>query len=116
MNDKVPTVPCATCGKETRYTGTERCDGCWEVERLLPNYLRGGSKAIAFVSGELRTAVRAKSPPCAKEAYFNPEFRAVEREKLDAEFEEARKARVPVVPPETSKGVVPPDSAGGRDS
>lgn len=41
MGNTVPceTVPCETCGKPTRYTGTKRCDNCWEVRRL-PDYIK----------------------------------------------------------------------------
>jgi len=39
-------VPCETCGKPTRFTGTKRCDNCWEVEHRLERYLQspGGQK------------------------------------------------------------------------
>lgn len=48
------TVPCETCGTLTTMTGTKRCDGCWEVEHQLADYLqRGGKKARAFVEGAL---------------------------------------------------------------
>jgi hypothetical protein len=29
---KPETVPCGICGKETDFTGTERCNNCWELE------------------------------------------------------------------------------------
>lgn len=41
-------VPCETCGEPTTYTGTKRCNGCWEVESRLADYVRrGGVKAQA---------------------------------------------------------------------
>lgn len=30
-----PTVPCGLCGNPTRMLGTERCDGCWELEKRI---------------------------------------------------------------------------------
>jgi hypothetical protein len=36
---KMPWVPCETCGDPTHSTGTKRCDGCWEVEHRLRDYL-----------------------------------------------------------------------------
>jgi hypothetical protein len=51
-----PAVPCETCGIPTPMTGTKRCDGCWEVEHRLRDYLRtGGAKARAFVEAALST-------------------------------------------------------------
>jgi hypothetical protein len=49
-----PTVPCGTCGVPTRMTGTKRCDGCWEVETRLRDYLNTGERAKAFVRAALR--------------------------------------------------------------
>jgi hypothetical protein len=37
---KTPWVPCETCGDPTHMTGTRRCDGCWEVEHRLGDYLK----------------------------------------------------------------------------
>jgi hypothetical protein len=34
------TIPCETCGKPTVYTGTRRCNNCWEVEGRLPTYMQ----------------------------------------------------------------------------
>ena len=34
------TVPCETCGTPTPFTGTRRCNNCWEVERRLPDYMK----------------------------------------------------------------------------
>ena len=33
-------VPCETCGGPTHSTATKRCDGCWEVEHRLRDYLK----------------------------------------------------------------------------
>ena len=42
------TVPCETCGTPTPFTGTRRCNNCWEVERRLPDYTKS-PKAWDFV-------------------------------------------------------------------
>ena len=34
------TVPCETCGTPTPFTGTRRCNNCWEVERRMPDYMK----------------------------------------------------------------------------
>jgi hypothetical protein len=47
------TVPCETCGTPTLMTGTKRCDGCWEVEHRLADYIRRSSKSRDFVSSTL---------------------------------------------------------------
>jgi hypothetical protein len=39
MSYNPPTVPCETCGTPTTYTGTKRCNNCWEIEHRLPGYL-----------------------------------------------------------------------------
>ena len=46
--DEQPTVPCETCGTPTTYTGTKRCNNCWEVEGRLATYLRS-PKAVEIV-------------------------------------------------------------------
>ena len=33
-------VPCETCGDPTHMISTKRCDGCWEVEHRLRDYLK----------------------------------------------------------------------------
>lgn len=56
-NHEAPTVPCGTCGRATQMTGTKRCDGCWEVEHRLADYLRtGGPNAWVFVGEALAKA------------------------------------------------------------
>lgn len=45
-------VPCESCGLPTTYTGTKRCNGCWEVESRLAEYLRS-ERGRAFVRGLL---------------------------------------------------------------
>ena len=54
MNPESETIPCATCGAPTTYTGSRRCNLCWEVESRLVEYLRseGGR---AFVARALLT-------------------------------------------------------------
>ena len=42
------TVPCETCGTPTAFTGTRRCNHCWEVERRLPDFMKS-LKAWDFV-------------------------------------------------------------------
>jgi hypothetical protein len=34
------TIPCRICGKPTRMLGTKLCDGCWEVEHRLEDFLK----------------------------------------------------------------------------
>ena len=46
------TIPCATCGKPTRYSGTKRCDNCWAMERCFEQYMRA-PKAWHFVRKHL---------------------------------------------------------------
>lgn len=48
---KLPeSVPCETCGEQTTFTSTKRCNYCWEVETRLGDYLRrGGAKAIGVI-------------------------------------------------------------------
>jgi hypothetical protein len=50
-------VPCETCGELTAMTGTKRCDGCWEIERRLRDYLRsdGGREFVAAALEAART-------------------------------------------------------------
>jgi predicted ATP-dependent serine protease len=33
-------VPCTTCGFQTTFNYTGRCNNCWEVERRLKEYLK----------------------------------------------------------------------------
>ena len=56
-----PTCPCETCGRPTPMLGTKRCDGCWEVESRLLDYIRqGGVPAVAFVYETLGKAGKAR--------------------------------------------------------
>jgi hypothetical protein len=48
MNDR-ETIPCVTCGMPTPFTGTKRCNNCWEVESRLNQYLRS-PKGETFVA------------------------------------------------------------------
>ena len=46
-------VPCGICLCPTHWTGTARCDPCWNVESGLKNYLRsdrGRQKIMAMVA------------------------------------------------------------------
>lgn len=52
MSFGTDTVPCGTCGQPTPMRGTKRCDGCWEVEHRMRDYLRNEG-ARAFVREEL---------------------------------------------------------------
>ena len=40
MSEFRETVACETCGQGTFSLGTRRCDRCWQVERLLEDYLK----------------------------------------------------------------------------
>ena len=40
LRDDRPTVPCKICGRPTPMLGTKLCDGCWEVEHRLQDFLR----------------------------------------------------------------------------
>ena len=44
-----PTVPCKFCDKPTPMTNTKMCDGCWETEHRIEDFLRTGTKAQTFV-------------------------------------------------------------------
>lgn len=55
-------VPCATCGAATPMRGTRRCDGCWEVEHRLAQYLETGPNARNFVRHALRLATEKIEP------------------------------------------------------
>lgn len=49
-------VPCEVCGATTTFTGTKRCNNCWEVEGRLGEYLRsprGLEAMIAAVSAAM---------------------------------------------------------------
>ena len=48
----IKTVPCKRCGKPTSYLGTKLCNGCWEVESRLDDYLRS-EKGRQYVHGKL---------------------------------------------------------------
>lgn len=55
MNDNdEEAIPCETCKRPTTLLETKRCNGCWEVERRLDEYLRrGGRRAQDFVAKSL---------------------------------------------------------------
>lgn len=56
---EIPSCPCSTCGEPTTFTGTKKCNNCWEVERRLQDYLnKGGVNAREFVVDALKNATR----------------------------------------------------------
>lgn len=48
-----PTVPCETCGEPTTFTGTKRCNNCYEVESRLDKYLQN-PKALQLIVRKIR--------------------------------------------------------------
>lgn len=50
---KQETVPCETCGEPTTYTGTKRCNNCYEVETRLDKFLQN-PKALILITKKLR--------------------------------------------------------------
>jgi len=36
---EIKTVPCKICGEPTTHTTTQLCQGCWEVDSRLENFL-----------------------------------------------------------------------------
>lgn len=34
------TVPCKFCDEPTPYKGTQMCNGCWQVERNIRDFVR----------------------------------------------------------------------------
>ncbi len=54
---KVEEVPCETCGVPTTFTGTKRCNDCWEVEARIAGYLRrGGLRAKRLIRDLMNVA------------------------------------------------------------
>ena len=50
-------APCATCGTPAQGLSPSLCDGCWEVEHRLADYLRdGGDKAMQVLVRALTKA------------------------------------------------------------
>lgn len=50
---------CETCGERRRVANAKLCDGCWEVEHRLADYLRSGlDNARKFVAEALAKADR----------------------------------------------------------
>ncbi len=54
-------IPCETCGDPTVFTGTRRCNNCWEVERRIELYLES-PKGREFIVKELQCRVPAADP------------------------------------------------------
>lgn len=49
------TMACRTCGSVTTMTATHKCNGCWEVEHRLDQYLQdGGEKAKTVLLEAIR--------------------------------------------------------------
>lgn len=59
MSKTTETAPCAVCGFETRCIGAStrylRCNGCWEVERNIDDYLKS-AQGREFISEKLKEA------------------------------------------------------------
>ena len=53
----IKTQPCKTCGALAQAT---ECDGCWEVEMRLADYLQQGPKAVLFVRAALEAFDRSE--------------------------------------------------------
>lgn len=47
------TIPCETCGEPTTFTGTKRCNNCYEVESRLDKYLQN-PKALQLIVKKIR--------------------------------------------------------------
>lgn len=45
-------VACKTCGRPTDMKGTKKCDGCWEVESRIGDYVRDGGEEAVCVLGD----------------------------------------------------------------
>jgi hypothetical protein len=55
--NQIKHVPCKTCSRPTSTIGTRLCDGCWEVEVRLRDYLNKGPAAVRFVTGALAASL-----------------------------------------------------------
>jgi hypothetical protein len=78
------TVPCETCGDPTTYTGTKRCNNCYEVESRLDSYLQN-PKALLLLTGKLRELELKHGAAQAID-----EFDEDELEEYSAKLDEAR--------------------------
>lgn len=47
------TIPCEICGDSTTYTGTRRCNSCWEMERGFELLRRKPDKARRWLTDKL---------------------------------------------------------------
>ena len=45
------TVPCIWCGQQTRFLGTKKCDGCWELYRRIEWDTEIAERMIQFIRG-----------------------------------------------------------------
>jgi hypothetical protein len=59
---KIQWVPCETCGDPTHMTSTRRCDGCWEVEHRLRDYLKSpqAQRTVAEALGQAESIAAAR--------------------------------------------------------
>lgn len=75
---KTPWVPCETCGYPTPILGTERCNGCWEVEHRIESYLQTGKvKAVRVLALALFQYVYMSGLPKPEAAEAMRELRKV---------------------------------------
>jgi len=57
-----PTCPCETCGEPTTYTGTKRCNNCWEVEGRLDEYASEPNGRKRILEALVRQIEGSRSP------------------------------------------------------
>jgi hypothetical protein len=48
----VPTVPCIFCGVPSTFTGTKRCNNCWELEHRMRGNVALSLKILKHVHDE----------------------------------------------------------------
>jgi hypothetical protein len=80
------TVPCETCGDPTTYTGTKRCNNCYEVESRLDSYLQN-PKALQLIVTKVR-AIQLKEGAAQAIEIFDED----ELEEYSAKLDRAREA------------------------
>jgi hypothetical protein len=54
------TCPCGICGDATPYTGTKRCNDCWEMEWRIGSRPHIGAKILAMALEEKRQEAIAR--------------------------------------------------------
>lgn len=80
------TVPCKTCGEPTKFTGTKRCNNCYEVESRLDSYLRN-PKALQLIVRKIRENELKQGAAEAIELFDEDEL-----ERYSDELKEAQQA------------------------